>query len=491
MTPVRNALGVAVPALAVLLTLLAGTAGIGRGAALVGLGCGLVLAIAAARTASRERVELLGPADLVTVTRAALACCVAALVADSWSGGSAVGLLVALASLALVLDAVDGRVARRTGTVSRFGGRLDGEADAFLMLVLSVYVAESDGAWVLAMGAARYLFAVAGWWLPWMRATLPARPWRKVVTATAGIALTFAASGLGPAAATYAGLVLGFLLLAESFGRDVWWLWRRRRSVRPEPGRAAYDDALRRARTAAYPPGDFVGQESFMSGREILSVARTAGVRPGASVLDLCCGVAGPGRLITGALGCVYLGVDQRPDAIEVARARSTDPRCRFEVGEVPPLRPGTFDVVLLLETLLAFPDKEALLQEVSSALVPGGRFVITVEEGRPLTDRERRDMPGGETVWPVPLAELVSMLAAVGLQVRWVRECTREHRLVADALVEAFEADRSAISAAVGADVVDRLLVSHRLWSAWMAGGRVRKFAVVAHRVDGGGVAC
>ena len=46
-----------------------------------------------------------------------------------------------LAVVALALDAVDGRVARRTGTVSPFGARLDGEADAFLMLVLSVHVA--------------------------------------------------------------------------------------------------------------------------------------------------------------------------------------------------------------------------------------------------------------------------------------------------------------------------------------------------------------
>jgi hypothetical protein len=99
--------------------------------------------------------------------------------------------------------------------------------------------------------------------------------------------------------------------------------------------------------------------------------------------------------------------------------------------------------------------------------------------------------MPGGDTVWPIPLAELVSVLTAVGLQVRWMRECTRSHRLVADALADAFEADRSAISAEVGEDVVDRLLASHRLWSAWMAAGRVRKFAVVAQRIDSTGAAC
>ncbi len=40
--------------------------------------------------------------------------------------------LVALASAALVLDAVDGQVARRTGTATALGARFDGEVDAFL-----------------------------------------------------------------------------------------------------------------------------------------------------------------------------------------------------------------------------------------------------------------------------------------------------------------------------------------------------------------------
>ena len=37
--------------------------------------------------------------------------------------------------------------------------------------------------------------------------------------------------------------------------------------------------------------------------------------------------------------------------------------------------------MVLLLETMLAFPDKEALVGEVARVLGPGGRFAFTVEE--------------------------------------------------------------------------------------------------------------
>ena len=53
--------------------------------------------------------------------------------------------------------------------------------------------------------------------------------------------------------------------------------------------RSPYDQALRTAREAAFPPGEFVEQESFMRAGEILSVARRAGIGPGVSVLPLAC----------------------------------------------------------------------------------------------------------------------------------------------------------------------------------------------------------
>lgn len=228
MLAVRHGVVAGLAALVVLLTVLGGTPGIGVVGGAAGLACGVALSAAVLRSASNRRVGAFGPADLVTLTRATLSCGVAALVADSFVRDTAAGTLPTLAAVALVLDAVDGRVARVTGTASGFGARLDGEADALLMLVLSVYVARTAGVWVLAIGAVRYLFAMAGWVLPWMRGRLPARYWRKVVTATAGTALTVAAADIAPPATTYTVLAVAAGLLAESFGRDVWWLWRHR-----------------------------------------------------------------------------------------------------------------------------------------------------------------------------------------------------------------------------------------------------------------------
>ena len=113
--------------------------------------------------APRSASPGLGPADLVTLGRAVLVGGVTALVAD-WlvTGRMPTAVLVALAAVALALDAVDGRVARRTGTASARGARFDMEVDAVLVLVLSGYVAALLGPWTLAIGAMRYVFAVAG-----------------------------------------------------------------------------------------------------------------------------------------------------------------------------------------------------------------------------------------------------------------------------------------------------------------------------------------
>ncbi|GFJ94980.1 CDP-alcohol phosphatidyltransferase family protein [Phytohabitans rumicis] len=96
-----------------------------------------------------------------------------ALTADSLRGAVPIAALVTLAAVALALDAVDGQVARRTGSTSVLGARFDMEVDAVLIMVLSVVVAGSLGPWVLAIGAFRYVFVAAAWALPWLRGSLP------------------------------------------------------------------------------------------------------------------------------------------------------------------------------------------------------------------------------------------------------------------------------------------------------------------------------
>ena len=221
-----------------LLAVLVGFAGLSPLGEVVGVLSAVTMAAALARgLAHRER---LGPASWVTLARATLAVGVAALAADSLVRATPVALLVTFAAVALALDAADGWVARRTGTATALGARFDGEVDAFLILALSVYVAPACGAWVLAIGLARYVFLAGEWLLPWMRPPVPPRRWRKLVAATQGIVLTVAAAGVLPLALAQALLVVALALLAASVGQCVWWLWRHRHAV---PDRAPAGDA--------------------------------------------------------------------------------------------------------------------------------------------------------------------------------------------------------------------------------------------------------
>src|SRR5689334_16607820 len=249
--------------------------------------------------------------------------------------------------------------------------------------------------------------------------------------------------------------------------------------------RAPYDRALHGARVAAYAPGEFVGQESFMTAAEIRALGVRAGIAPGVSVLDLCCGIAGPGRFLTRELGCAYLGVDASASAVAIARELAGDLPCRFAVAEVPPLPEGRFDVVLLLETILAFADKEDLVRAVASALRPGGRFALTLEEGEPLTADERAAMPDADTVHLVPLEAMVATLERAGLVVTWQEDHSAAHQAQAEALADAYATDGDAIAAVIGRRALNELVAAHRLWVAWLAAGRVRKLALCATTLE------
>jgi SAM-dependent methyltransferase len=247
--------------------------------------------------------------------------------------------------------------------------------------------------------------------------------------------------------------------------------------------RASFDQALYRARVSAYAPGEFVGQESFMTAGEIRALAAQVGIGPGVRLLDLCCGIGGPGRFLTRALGCIYLGVDVSTSAVALACERAGDLPCRFATGHVPPLPDGPFDVVLLLETMLAFEDKEALVREIAAALPPAGRLAFTLEEGPPLTTAERAAMPDADTVWLIPLDEMAACLKRAGLIVTWQEDHSHAHRATASALADAFAADAEDIAAQIGGRALDELLAAHRLWIEWLDEGRVRKLALVAER--------
>ncbi|HEX8008340.1 MAG TPA: CDP-alcohol phosphatidyltransferase family protein, partial [Trebonia sp.] len=211
---------------AALLGVVSVAAGLGVAGWIAGLATGSAATALIVTARMRSDQPTIFPADWVTLTRAVLCAGVAGLVAASFGRPVSITALVTLSAVALPLDAVDGQVARRTGTATLLGGRFDGEVDAFLILLLSIVVSQAYGSWVLVIGAARYALLLAGWLIPWLAAPLPPRYWRKVVAAVQGIVLTIAASGLLDRLTGMIAVAAALLLLAESFGRDVIWLYR-------------------------------------------------------------------------------------------------------------------------------------------------------------------------------------------------------------------------------------------------------------------------
>lgn len=163
-----------------------------------------------------------GAANAVTTLRAAVVVVLAAAVPQGGAGPLSGWVLVAAAALALALDGVDGRLARRLGHASAFGARYDMEVDSALALVLAALIWRTgpQGAWILALGLPRYAFLIAARLDADLRGELSPSRWRKAVCVQQIATLTvLLVPGLPPALGT--GLALGALAtLAWSFGRD-------------------------------------------------------------------------------------------------------------------------------------------------------------------------------------------------------------------------------------------------------------------------------
>lgn len=226
MRPLRHETAVGAGAQILLLALLGTAIGLGPAGWLSGLAFAVATWAVLTRALRRSWLTSFGPANRVTLARATLVGGVTALVADSFASPPPVTVLVALTTVALILDAVDGKVARRTGTASPLGARFDMEVDAFLILVLSIHVAMSLGPWVLLIGTMRYAFVAAARVLPWLNGALPPSTARKTVAALQGILLLVVGAGILPRLLAFAAVASALALLSWSFGRDIRWLWR-------------------------------------------------------------------------------------------------------------------------------------------------------------------------------------------------------------------------------------------------------------------------
>jgi phosphatidylglycerophosphate synthase len=222
------------------LAALTATVGLGGTGWVAGCAYAALVGFLLAAGPAGPRAAAAGAANRVTLTRATLVGGVTALVAQQIAdelAGTAVApartaVLLVLASVALVLDLVDGWVARRTGTASELGARFDMELDALLILVLSVLACRTLGYWVLLLGLMRYAFVLAGLLRPYLTAPLPPSRARKVVAAVQGVVLVVAVAPFVPRSLATAAVAVALATLVWSFGRDALWLVRHRPGAR-------------------------------------------------------------------------------------------------------------------------------------------------------------------------------------------------------------------------------------------------------------------
>ncbi len=163
------------------------------------------------------------PADRVTLGRAVLVMLLIALLPAASGLPAQSGIVFALGLVAVLLDGVDGAVARRWRCETVEGARFDMELDALLLLVLCgwLVVMERAGLWVLAIGGWRYAYVLAGWWWPALRMPLAPSQRRRVICAVQGMGLVVCLAPGLPATLT-APLALGLLiLLSYSFIVDI------------------------------------------------------------------------------------------------------------------------------------------------------------------------------------------------------------------------------------------------------------------------------
>src|SRR4029079_9355795 len=112
-------------------------------------------------------------------------------------------------------------VARRTNTATQAGALLDMQLDAGVLLVLALAAVPVVGAWVLLIGAMRYLYVAASWIWPVLTTPLPRSQFRRSVAAIQGSALAAALARVVPEPVPAAMVAIALALLLMSFGSQI------------------------------------------------------------------------------------------------------------------------------------------------------------------------------------------------------------------------------------------------------------------------------
>jgi tocopherol O-methyltransferase len=174
-----------------------------------------------------------------------------------------------------------------------------------------------------------------------------------------------------------------------------------------------------------YWTGDSTGETPDRAQVQLMEqLAQRAAIPPGASVLDIGCGVGGSALWLAEQYRCQVTGMTISPVqagmATRRAKARGLAGSVRFEATDANLWRPepAGFDVVWIMESSEHFPDKKNVFERCAIALKPGGTLAVCAWL--------RRDgpMPPGEQVLITTIAEAMmsASLDSLSNYSEWMR---------------------------------------------------------------------
>ncbi|MEX2225518.1 MAG: methyltransferase domain-containing protein [Dehalococcoidia bacterium] len=183
---------------------------------------------------------------------------------------------------------------------------------------------------------------------------------------------------------------------------------------------------------------------SFLTLAEMQTMAAALNLRDGDTLVDLACGMAGPGLWIARGAGAGLVGVDISSVALAGARERAASlqpaPVARFTQGSFAQtgLDAGSAAAAISVDALQYAPDKRAALHEIARILRPGGRLAFACFELEP----ER--VAGVPVLGMDPVADYSPLLEQAGFDVvscaetaGWRVRLTQAYQAIVDAKAE------------------------------------------------------
>ena len=142
---------------------------------------------------------------------------------------------------------------------------------------------------------------------------------------------------------------------------------------------------------------------------------------PADAVLDVGCGIGGPGRFLAERFGCTVTGIDLLPSRVAVAeeltRRTGLASRVTYRVTDLAstPFDDASFDQAWMLDVGVHVRDKAAMFTELARVLRPGGLLVMHDQTG-PLGTTMRPATRGIPFIAPT-LPRLIGHVEEAGLR--------------------------------------------------------------------------